>query len=89
MISPIRLHNFGQLEHVASQGLRPVYLPRFVFDPLMITDLPITHATIYALSSSQSPVPGFGDNRLILSGLPSHSLASDGGSRFTVMFGQI
>src|SRR5680860_663498 len=36
----------------------------------------------------QSPVPGFGDNILALSGLPSQSFASGGGSRFTVMFGQ-
>jgi hypothetical protein len=33
-------------------------------------------------------MPGFGENRLALSGLPSQSLASGGGSRFTVMFGQ-
>jgi len=39
-------------------------------------------------SSSQSPVPGFGDNQLPLSGLPSQSLASGGGSRLMVMFGQ-
>src|SRR5680860_511128 len=39
-------------------------------------------------SPPQSPVPGFGDNKLALSGLPSQSLASGGGSRFTVMFGQ-
>jgi hypothetical protein len=37
---------------------------------------------------AQSPMPGFGENRLALSGLPSQSLASGGGSRFTVMFGQ-
>ena len=48
----------------------------------------ISHATTYALSSSQSPVPGFGENRFALSGFPSQSLASGGGSRFTVMFGQ-
>src|SRR5258708_13087718 len=36
--------------------------------------------------SAQSPVPGFGDNRLALSDLSSHSFASGGGSRFTVMF---
>jgi hypothetical protein len=38
-------------------------------------------------SSSQSPPPGFGEKRLPLSGLPFHSSASGGGSRFTVMFG--
>jgi hypothetical protein len=37
----------------------------------------------------QPPMPGLGENRLALSGLPSRSLASGGGSRFTVMFGQI
>jgi hypothetical protein len=40
------------------------------------------------ISPPQSPVPGFGDNKLALSGLSSHSFASGGGSRFTVMFGQ-
>ena len=38
-------------------------------------------------SKSQSPPPGFGEKRLALSGLPFHSSASGGGSRFTVMFG--
>jgi hypothetical protein len=33
-------------------------------------------------------VPGFGDNKLVLSGLPSQSFAYGDGSRFTVMFGQ-
>src|SRR6266487_6907970 len=36
----------------------------------------------------QSPMPGFGDNKSALSGLPSQSFASGGGSRFAVMFGQ-
>ena len=40
------------------------------------------------LSPPQSPVPGLSDNKLALSGLSSHSFASGGGSRFTVMFGQ-
>jgi hypothetical protein len=40
------------------------------------------------LSSAQSPLPGFGEKNVALSGLPSHSLASGGGSRFIVMFGQ-
>ncbi len=36
---------------------------------------------------AQSPLPGFGENRSALSGLPFQSSASDGGSRFFVMFG--
>ena len=36
----------------------------------------------------QSPVPGSGSNSVILPALPSQSLASSGGSFFTVMFGQ-
>ena len=32
------------------------------------------------ISPPQSPVPGFGDNKLALSGLSSHSFASGGGS---------
>src|ERR1044072_5873026 len=39
--------------------------------------------------SRQSPAPGSGSNSLSLSGLPSHSLASGGGSFLTVMFGQV
>ena len=39
------------------------------------------------ITSAQSPLPGFGENNSALSGLPSQSFASGGGSRFTVMFG--
>src|SRR4029450_10623305 len=45
------------------------------------------HSEIHKASPHQSPLPGFGENNLALSGLPSQSLASGGGSRFTVMFG--
>src|SRR5262249_39283330 len=41
-----------------------------------------------ATDPSQSPRPGFDDNKSALSGLPSQSFASDGGSPFAVMFGQ-
>jgi len=37
----------------------------------------------------QSPVPGSAENCSILFGLPSQSFESAGGSRFTVMFGQL
>src|SRR4051794_4874631 len=37
---------------------------------------------------AQSPSPGLGENSASLSGLPSNSLASGGGSRLTVMLGQ-
>src|SRR5262249_11574112 len=40
------------------------------------------------LSPPQSPAPGFGDNKLALSGFPSQSFASGGGSCFLVIFGQ-
>jgi hypothetical protein len=39
-------------------------------------------ATADMLSPPQSPVPGFGYNKLALSGLPSQFFASGGGSRF-------
>src|SRR5713226_2757670 len=50
-------------------------------------DVPSRHTHAW-ISPPQSPVPGFGDNKLALSGLASHSFASGGGSRFTVIFGQ-
>src|SRR3954466_2608939 len=40
------------------------------------------------LRLNQSPSPGFGEKYFNLSGLPSHSLWSAGGSRLIVMFGQ-
>jgi hypothetical protein len=39
----------------------------------------IAWATTDMLSTPQSPVPGFGDSKLALSGLPSQSFASSGG----------
>ena len=41
----------------------------------------------FGRSPAQSPWPGSGDSSGSLSGLPSHSAASGGESRFTVMFG--
>src|SRR5215207_2969572 len=38
---------------------------------------------------AQSPWPGLGEKYFSLSGLPSNSLASSGGSRLTVMLGQV
>src|SRR5262249_16208506 len=37
----------------------------------------------------QSPVPGSEEKYFFLSATPSHSLASAGGSRFTVIFGHV
>src|SRR6266545_4247656 len=39
--------------------------------------------------SNQSPVPGFGEKCCSLPSTPSHSLASAGASRFTVILGQL
>src|SRR5258706_13184618 len=50
--------------------------------------IPLADIRVLGYPGPQSPVPGFGDNKLALSGLSSHSFASGGGSRFTVMFGQ-
>src|SRR5262249_14198815 len=41
-----------------------------------------------ATDPPQTPLPGFGDNKSALSGLPSQSFASGGGWAFAVMFGQ-
>ncbi len=44
---------------------------------------------IFEAAAPQSPWPGSGDSSGSLSGLPSHSAASAGESRFTVMFGHL
>ena len=38
---------------------------------------------------TQSPVPGFGEKYCSLSGFPSHSFESAGGSLLTVILGQV